>query len=276
MTGSFLRKSLMTRARISALVLVTLLSGCGGGSSASPAAAAPSTVVSGKLIACTDMPYEPFEFQQNGTEKGIDVDLVREIARDLGLTAEFRSVDFDDIFAALERRDCDLVASAVSITPERQRAHLFSSGYFEVSQSLVIRAADTSRLPDLAALNGERVGVQKGTTGADYAAQSAPRATLVPFDDAREMVDALRKGRIAGVVQDFPINSYEAKKSSAGSVPLSVVATFSDVSREQYGFAMRSGAEALRDAVDAALQRIRQDGRYDDILIDYLGSATAG
>ena len=81
------------------------------------------------------------------------------------------------------------------------------------------------------------------------------------------MVAALGRGDVDGAVQDFPINSYLANKSG-GYV---VSSTFTDVDREEYGFALAKGSESLRDAVNSALMETRQDGRYDEILQKYLG-----
>lgn len=260
----------MRRSAVVALAIAFSISVAGCGSDTDGVGrAAPDTIHDGKLVACTDMPYEPFEFVDGGQEKGIDVDLVKAMAADWGLTAEFRDTDFDSIFDELTSRNCDLVASAVSITSERQEQYLFSDGYFEVNQSLMVRVGDVSRYGQLDALAGKRVGVQKGTTGADYAASHANKSTIVEFDDASDMVSALQNAEIDGVVQDFPINSYLAQKQPN----VKVVKTFTDVAREQYGFAMSKDSAALRDAVNSALTEIRKDGRYDRILNSYLGSA---
>jgi polar amino acid transport system substrate-binding protein len=246
-----------------------LLAGCGPTPTALSTPAV-DTVAAGKLTACTNLPYEPFELLVDDKESGIDIDLVQALAEDLGKEAAFHRTSFDTIFDELDGGACDLVASAVSITEERRQKYLFSDGYFEINQSLMVRASDVRTIGDLGALTGRKIGVLKGTTGADYAASHATDAKLVKFDDAHAMVDALTGSQVDAVLQDFPVNSYYARRSGA----LAVVTTFSDVEREQYGFAMAQRSSALRDAVNGSLQRIRQDGRYDEILRKYLGAAT--
>jgi polar amino acid transport system substrate-binding protein len=254
-----------------ALVLVSA-AGCGSGSGnkPDPNVSIVPTIQGGKLIACTDIPYQPFEFGEPGKERGIDVDLVRSIASDLRLKPEFRDTDFSAIFDTMTAGGCDLVASSVSITDERKEKYLFSDGYFEVNQSLLVRAGTASSYTDFAALEGHRIGVQKGTTGADYAAAHSKSLTVIPFDSVDQLFDALDTHQIDGIVQDFPINSYQAQTSNK----YRVVKTFTDVAREQYGFALAKSSVELRDAINQSLSKIRKDGRYDEILTRYLGSST--
>jgi len=251
----------------SSAVVVALLIGLSACSSDDSSAEAPPTIEQGKLIACTDFPYEPFEFGTTGSEKGIDVDLVKAIASDLHLTAEFRDTDFDSIFDKMKSGSCDLVASAVSITDERKESYAFSDGYFEVNQSLMVKKADAATLVDLTALQGKKIGVQKGTTGAAYAAAHAQKSTVVPFDSADELTAALDKSQIDAILQDFPINSYLSQTTGK----YKVVKTFTDVAREQYGFALPQTSTELQSRIDKSLQSIRKDGRYDAILGRYLG-----
>lgn len=262
----------------SAAPLLTLMAGllaitgCATPPPTQPVAAPPpsvSTVRQRVLTVCTDIPSEPFEFREGGREVGIDIDLMRAVAGEFGLEAAFRDTDFDTIFDAAVAGECDVVASAVSITPERQAKYLFTDGYFEIDQSLLVRGADAGTLATLEALTGKRIGVKKGTTGAEYARRRGEKATIVEFADQGELIAALERGAVDGVVQDLPINSFAARRNPS----LAVVQTMADTEREQYGFALPQGREQLRDAINAALRRIRNDGRHDQILGRYLGTA---
>ena len=256
-----------SRWRGALLAAAVTAAGCGGGARPAAAPAVP-TLQPGKLVACSDVPYAPFEFERDGQLVGIDVDIVRAVAADLGLTAEFRDTSFDDIFSALEAERCDLVASSVSVTPEREAKYAFSAGYFEVSQSLLVRKADAATRPDLPSLAGRAVGVQEGTTGAAFARAHAPGAEVVEFAAVDELLDALRRGQVDGVVQDFPINSHDA--ATRGDTE--VVRVFDEAEREEYGLVMAKGAGQLKAAIDATLAAMRDDGRYDAVLEEYLGA----
>ncbi|HVM03916.1 MAG TPA: transporter substrate-binding domain-containing protein [Acidimicrobiales bacterium] len=228
-------------------------------------------VSEGRLTACTDIPYAPFEFEQDGKFDGIDIELVRAVAGRLGLTAEFKDVDFESIFAALNAGECDIVASSVSITPERLETLDFSEGYYEINQSLLVRKGEEATLGDLDKLAGRTIGVQSETTGAAYARANAEGATIREFTGADELFTALRARQVDAALQDLPVNSYNAK--TTGETVVAKV--FTEAEKEQYGFAMKKGSAELKAAIDDALEQVKADDTYPTILRRFLGD-TAG
>jgi polar amino acid transport system substrate-binding protein len=228
------------------------------------------TTAGGKLTVCTDIPYAPFEFEQDGKVVGIDAEIMRALGGRLGLTVEFRDTDFDAIFGALTAGNCDVIASSVSITEERKKTFDFSEGYYDIVQSLLVRKADEGKYADLPQLRGRTVGVQSGTTGADYAkAQAGANGyTVKEFTGADELFTALKANQVDGVLQDLPVNAYHAK--TAGDT---VVVKKFETQKEQYGIVIPKGRADLKKAIDEALKRIRQDDTYNTILRNYLGEA---
>lgn len=226
-------------------------------------------VKDGKLTVCSDIPYAPFEFEEDGELKGIDVDLMKAIADDLGLEATFRDTDFDGIFASLAAGNCDVIASSVSITEERKKANDFSAGYFQIQQSLLVRKGDEGKYKDFASLRGKTIGVQSETTGAEFAMGEASKAgvEVKEFTGADELFTALKAKQIDGIVQDFPINSYNAETTGESVVS----ATFESQEPEQYGFVVPKDRPKLLQAIDDALADLRSGGEYGKILKTYLG-----
>lgn len=274
---------MIRRTRLSVLALAGLLtfSACGSESnteSKSVPADDPkaqetakfSTVEDGKLTVCSDIPYAPFEYEENGEVKGIDIDLMKAIAEKLDLEADFRDTDFDGIFAALASGNCDLIASSVSITDERKEQNNFSEGYFTISQSLLVRKDDATKYTDFPSLKGRTIGVQSETTGAEFATAEAAKAgvEVKEFTGADELFTALKAKQIDGVVQDFPINSYNAE--TTGDTAVSKI--FEANEPEQYGFAIPKKNKVLLERLDEALAELRSDGTYEAILKEYLGA----
>lgn len=280
----------MTRRSIQLLVVAILfaLGGCspgpdkaattgsgtappaGAGERADPAEGA-RLVARGKLTVCSDIPYAPFEFTEKGHGEvltGFDVELVRALAERLGLTAEFRSTPFDAIIPALAAGNCDLVASATTITEARRGKVAFTEPYFDADQSLLLRAADKDRYRGLADLEDRRIGVQSGTTGERYARTHAPEGSVVKaFPGAEDLFGALVSGDIDAVLQDFPVNQYRAL--GAGG-QFEVTETFK--TGEQYGFAVAKDNGALVAALDRALAEVRESGRYQAIYQRWFGT----
>ena len=224
-----------------------------------------SLVNDGQLTVCSDMPYKPFEFEEDGKVQGFDYEVVSAMADQLGLDVEFRTTPFDSIIPALAAGECDMIASAMTITDERAEQVDFTEAYFDADQSLLIRAEDEGTISSLEDLAGKNIGVQVETTGATYAEENKPEgATIRAFQTGDEMFPALLSGDLDAALQDFPVNAYRASQSDE------FVVTETFPTGEQYGFAVAKDSELLAP-LDEALAAIRDDGTYDEIFATWFG-----
>jgi polar amino acid transport system substrate-binding protein len=275
MTRGQLPKALRLAAAV--VIFAIVAAGCGddddesttgGTTGATTAPAGVQTIRSGTLTVCSDLPYPPFEFEEGGRQVGIDLELMAAVAQDLGLQTAVQDTDFDGIFAALAAGQCDVIASSVSITDERRQSNEFTQSYYEIQQSLLVRKADAERYRTIDSLRGRTIGAQSETTGEEYAQSQASRVgfTVRSFTGADEAVTALKAGQVDGVLQDFPVNAYNAQKDADLAV-----ATRYQTEPEQYGFVVKKGNTALRDAIDGSLTRLKNSGRHREILQRYLG-----
>src|SRR3972149_5192213 len=172
------------------LVLALVAAACGdddGGTttaatSSSTTEAAALTQTPGVLLVGSDVPYPPFEdFDEAGNVIGFDADLINEIADRLGLTVEWVDTDFDTIFTQLATGRFDVVASATTIPAEREQQVDFADTYYNSQQALTVNTGlnpGIHSVDDLAA--GDTVGVQTGTTGADWGTgnDAPPRSVM--------------------------------------------------------------------------------------------------
>jgi ABC-type amino acid transport substrate-binding protein len=226
------------------------------------------TIQAGVLTVCTDAPYPPFEFEEGGEWTGFDMELLKAIIEPLDLELAVTVQPFDGIWLAPAAGTCDLVASAMTITEERQAEALFSDPYFDADQSLMIRTEDEDRYASLDDLGGARIGVQTGTTGAAYAREHAPEgAEVVEFDEAAAMFLALQSGDVDALLQDFPVNLDRANQGDE------FVVTEQFPTGEQYGFATAPENTALIDAINQRLAEMRDDGTYDAIFEEWFPGA---
>src|SRR5215213_9710373 len=173
------------------LVAVTVAAGgCGGDDDKSSSSGGLDTIAEGKLRVGSDIPYAPFEFGREPNYQGFDVDVVKDVAKRLDLDATFVKTPFDPIFRNLAQGRFDMVASAATITPERQKTVAFSAPYFPADQSLMVkRGSDIKSTDDL---GGKRVGAQVGTTGADYAKDKVDAETVRTYDLVDDAFKALQ------------------------------------------------------------------------------------
>ena len=224
----------------------------------------------GQLTVCSDMPYEPFEFQnEDGETEGFDYDVVSAMGEQLGVEVEFVTTPFDGIIAAMGGGSCDMIASAMTITEERAEQVDFTEAYFDADQSLLVLTENEDTYATLDDLADATIGVQSGTTGATYATENQPEgSTIKEFATGAEMFPALVSGEIDAALQDLPVNAYRATTAPDEFV---VTETFS--TGEQYGFAVPKDS-ALLAPLDAALAAIRDDGTYDEVYATWFGEPT--
>jgi polar amino acid transport system substrate-binding protein len=195
-------------------------------------------VQAGALTVCTDPPYPPFEFEDADAPSGysgFDIDLMQEIADRLGLTLEVVEVGFDGLQsgATLAAGQCDVGAAAMTITEDRAENLNFSDPYYDSLQSLIVLA--DSDISSLADVEGESIGVQRGTTGAAYAEENAPEGTqIIDFDSGPDIFTAMQAGQIVAGLQDLPVNLEQVENDDS----FQIVEEFD--TGEQYGFAAAS------------------------------------
>jgi polar amino acid transport system substrate-binding protein len=121
----------------------------------------------GKLMIATDANYKPQSFKNpDGSFEGFDVDVGREVAKRLGVEAEFVDVNFDTVTAGGWNGRWDINVGSMTITPERQKALYFSSPYYYTPASFVVHK--DSKAASIDDMKGKKVGVGAATTYLDY------------------------------------------------------------------------------------------------------------
>ncbi len=255
-------------AALGAVLLTTTAAGCAtGDAEGASSVRAPRLVTEGALTVCSDLPYAPFESMKRGEPVGFDIDLVREVAEDLGLRLEVEDTDFDAIASgdALNSAQCDVAISAMTVTGERARVLDFSSPYFDASQALVV--AEGSGIDSLDDLAGERIAVQGGTTGELYVTDHAPSsAQVMPLEDAAAMEHALTTEMVSAAVYDNTVVGDVVAQN-----PGFVVAAEFDTG-EQYGMAVKkNGNVDLLRSINRVLATLDADGGYEEIYDTWFG-----
>jgi len=225
----------------------------------------------GTLTVCSDLPYAVFEFEDPDAPSGysgFDIDLMQEMADRLELELEVIVTSFDAIESgtAMAADQCDLAASAMTITEERAENIAFSDPYFETGQSLLVPTdGEATTLEDFGGLT---LGVQGATTGEEYAEENAPEDTeIVGMPDDPTLRQAIEAGSIDGILQDFDTNLTITDELEGYEIA-EVYET-----GEEYGFGMKvEGKEALLEQVNTLLAEIREDGTYDEIHSQYFSA----
>jgi polar amino acid transport system substrate-binding protein len=253
---------------LAALALVA--SACGGDDSSSSAGSSTSTSAAGKpLRVGSDIAYPPVEFYKEGTKtaQGIDVDLCAAIAKEMGRSGcEFQNITFDGTIPALKAKRFDVIFSAMSDTPARQKEVDFVD-YFTVGTSIIVKKGNPEKIESLDDLCGKTIGLQRGTTQEDVAKTqqtkcdaTGKKLNVLTFDTDVDAQQALRAGRSVADMNDFPVAVYVANQTGDFEV------VGDQIEAGPYGIAVRKDDAALRDQIQKGLKDAIASGQYDKIL----------
>ena len=269
------RRSFMAAAAVSVAALA--LTACGGSASsaassvassaasseaASSAAAALSTVEAGKLTMATNATFPPYEMTTDSGElEGIDVDTAKAIAEKLGLELQIDDMDFDAALLSVQQGKADIVMAGVTVTDERKAVMDFSDSYATGIQSIIVPNDSDIASPD--DLSGKKIGTQRGTTGYIYCSDDFGEDSVVAYDSGLTAVQALNNGQVDAVV----IDNAPATEYVAANPGLKVLDT--SYAEEDYAIGMAKGS-ALEDAVNKALEELKDDGTLQAIVDKYI------
>lgn len=214
-----------------------------------------------------DVTYPPFEYEEDGVRKGIDIDLINAIAEDQGFKIEFSPMDFGGIIPAMQANQLDVAIAGMSITEERKKIVDFSEPYFDAGITIVVKKGDTSiKTPE--DLKGKKVAVKKGTSGASYAMENAGKFGFeaVQFNDSPSMFQEVANGNADALIEDYPVISYAIAQSN-----LDLETVGERLNDDKYGIAVLKGEnDDLLEKINKGLSNLKDSGKYDEILNTYL------
>ena len=262
------RRPLTVRAALTGVLALAVLTGCSGGSSGGGTAEDP--LADGVLRVGTEGTYAPFTFHDPETDEltGYDVEVVRAVAEELGVEAEFSETTFDAIFAGLEAERYDVVANQVSVTEERQATYDFSAPY-TVSTGAVVTRADDASVTALADVAGKTSAQSTTSNWAEVATTNG--ATVEAVEGFAQAVTLLEQGRVDVTINDdLAVLNY---LETTGSTSVKIAATTQEQTQQAFAFRKDSG---LADDVDAALETLRTEGRLAEISQEYFGEDVSG
>lgn len=254
----------MRKTRLTALFAVLLLAlaslvvaGCGDSDDETTASGGGGGGGGAPLTVGSDIPYPPFEMGKAPNYEGYDVELMEAVAEKIGRKAEFQDTSFDTIFRDLAQGRFEAVASATTITDEREETVDFTNPYYFSEQAILVKEGG-DKIEDVEGLSGLTVGVQQGTTGEEFVEEQADADEMRSYPQGPDAVNALKSGVLDAVVIDIPVaeNAVEA-----GGVEVSAAIP----TEEAYGFVVPQGEEELLEEMNKALEELKDDGTFTTI-----------
>lgn len=217
----------------------------------------------GKLIMATNAEFPPYEYHDGDAVVGIDAEIAKAIADELGMELEIEDIAFDSIIPEIVSGKADMGLAGMTVTEDRMQSVDFSNTYAKASQKIIVTEDSEIASPD--DLKGVIVGVQLGTTGDIYVSDlEADGTTVERYNKGFEAVQALSQGKIDAVV----IDGEPAKTFVAETEGLKILdESFTD---EEYAIAVKKGNTELLEKINGALKTLKDNGTLDEIVAKYI------
>jgi glutamine transport system substrate-binding protein len=218
-----------------------------------------------KIIVGTDTSFVPFEFRDGDSYTGFDIDILKEISKELGVSYDLRPMDFAGIIPALQTGQIDMALAGITIKDSRKEAIDFSDGYYDSGFMLMVKKeSDISSAKDL---DGKSIAVKLGTSSADYAKANFKNSKIVLFPNIDNAYLELQTNRVDVAMHDTPNVLYYIKEAGKGKVK----AVGKPMMAQEYGIGFPKGSKLVKD-VNKVLANMKRDGRYNEIYKKWFGT----
>ena len=220
-----------------------------------------------KIVNGIDANFPPFAFiDKTGTPSGFDVEAMNWIAKEMGYEVEHKAFDWDGIVTSLLTKKIDMVASGMSITPDRLKKVAFTNPYWKIEQVMVVKKDSNLTLDDL--LKGNKlIGVQQGTSEAKWLKEEAKKSgwnlELRYYNSSPLAVEDILNGRIAAAAMDDA-----PAKDAAGKKAVKTLGTFG-MHSEDFGYAIRKEDTQLMTDMNEGLKRLMASPHWKELVKKY-------
>ena len=217
----------------------------------------------------SDTAYAPFEFKDSDqVYKGIDVDIIQEVAKRAGWDYKMTFPGFDAAVNAVQSGQADALMAGTTVTEARKKVFTFSDTYYDTS--IVIYTKKGTKISKYSQLKGKTVGVKNGTAAQSFLEDNKKKYgyTIKTFDTSDLMNNSLDSGSIDAAMDDEPVVKYAISQGKDYAINMDGESVGS------FAFGVKKGSkyEYLIEEFNTALAAMKSDGTYDQIINKWLGS----
>lgn len=217
-----------------------------------------------------DNAYAPFEFKDSDqVYKGLDVDIINEVAKRSGWKMNQSFPGFDAAVNAVQSGSADALMAGTTITEARKQVFTFSDPYFDTQ--IIVATTKANKISSYEDLKGKTVGVKNGTTAQTFLEENKNKYgfSIKTFDTGDLMYNSLATGSVNAVMDDEAVIQYAIQQGQDLSldIPGEPIGSF--------GFSVKKGSkyEYLVDDFNKALAEMKEDGTYETIMNKWFGSS---
>lgn len=216
------------------------------------------------LIVGTEAGFAPYEYMEGDKVVGIDMDIAKAIADELGMELEIKNMEFDGALMAVQQGKVDFVAAGVSVDEKRAKLMDFSVDYVNSIEVVVVNK-ENPMVVNLDDLNGKIVGVQQGNI-ADFWVSDEANATPSEIKRYTKFVQAaedLKNGKIDCIVMD----QYPAEELVAANDTLTILD--GTLFEDKYAVAVQKGNTELLDKINTVINKLIEEGKIEEFTANH-------
>lgn len=230
------------------IMLLIFLSGCGKNSD--------------ELIMVTEAGFAPYEYYKNGEIVGVDVDIAREIAKQMNKKLVIKDVPFDSIINEVKSGKADFGAAGISYTDERAKQVDFSVNYSSSKQVVIVK--NNSSIKNINEIDDKKVAVQLGSVADTFLTDNYPNITVIREKKYLAAIQDLKDNKVDCVVMD-EVPAREILKSNSG---FEILNGF--LMEDSYGMVVKKGNTELLDTINSVLNKLNEDGTIDKYVLEHM------
>ena len=223
-----------------------------------------------KYVISSDSSFAPFVFQNDkGKFTGIDMDLIKAIAKDQGFTIEINNPGFDAAVSDVQSGHAQGMIAGMTVTDARKSTFDFSEPYYTANSILAVQ--EDSKIDSYDDLKGKTVGVKNGTSSQNFLEENQKKYgyKIKTFSDGASMYDSLNSGSVAAIMDDEPVIKYAIKQGRKFKTPIKGTPS------GQLAFAVKKGENPeLIEMFNNGLANLKKSGQYQKIIDKYLKADT--
>jgi polar amino acid transport system substrate-binding protein len=220
----------------------------------------------------TESDFPPFNyFDEENVLTGFNIDIARAICLELAAACDIQVRPWADLLPALQKGEADAVIASHAASPNLLKAFDFSEPYYFTPGRFVAKRGFTDLEITPEGLEGRRIAVARQTAHEAYLRAFFRDSSIRTFETAELARDALVTGAVDllfddGISLAFWLNGTASKACCEfRGGPFLEPKYFGD----GVGIAVKRGDAQLKGMIDGALKRLRQSGRYEELLLRY-------
>ena len=212
-----------------------------------------------KLIMVTEASFAPYEYYSNGEIVGVDVDIAREIALEMGRELVVKDVAFDSIIHEVKSGKADIGVAGISYSDERAKQVDFSLEYTTSRQVVLVR--ENSKINSIEDINGKKIAVQLGSVADMYVSDMYSNKNIIREKKYLAAIQDLKDKKVSVVVMD-ELPALEIVRENDDIKILNDI-----LAEDSYGIIVDKGNRELLDVINRVVERLKQEGKIDEFIL---------